>query len=291
MASDVPIYLWIPLVAGGVGALVVVIGGGVGAYEKSRGKCIPPKKEPQSADDRSSEARMGVWHWLRTEINAGSAWAPQDSWATNAAGVGAILGAVVSATAGPIGQLVSGRAVVAITILFLLFGVATALGPITYAVFGSSYPVPSASGQDTVGAVGGTVGTVGGFLAAAFVVLVAVFGELAAVAYFVYQTTNSGAGQVAAIVFGFVSAVLVAAYSVRAAVLDATILPAPAADAAALSPEAAAGRAALLPSEEQPLLDPAPPVRERLFGTAAASLPPMRASLLGHAGAGRSATL
>jgi hypothetical protein len=165
--------------------------------------------------------------WVKSTVDAGPAWTLSDSWATNLAGAGGVLGSIVTATgSSSFGSVLNGNAIVAITVLFLIFGGTAALGPLTYGALAKT-PDPD---------LGKTLGYVWGFLSAAAVTLLAVMGELATVALLIWQASSSTPGKVVLVIFVGIGSGIAGAYSVRSLVLFAATKPAPTDETAAVAP-------------------------------------------------------
>ena len=183
--------LWIPPAAGALGGAIIAILAGVIAY-------------------RRVNPRPG-WSWLGTGVNAGPAWTVSDSWVTNIAGVGAILGAVANALGG-LGSVISDKDATGVIVLFIVFGGAAGIAPIVYAATAIQ------ESQELVQ----MVGSIWGFLLAGVVSLLAVLGELATIGLLIFEVGNSGAVKGIVVAFISVAGLIVALYSVRALVLFAT---------------------------------------------------------------------
>ena len=183
------VSLWIPPAAGAAAAVIIIGISAFVAYGASRYK------------EKSSG------RWLTATVQGGQAWSPSDSWATNSAGVGGILGAVVTAAGAGLGSILTPSATGAITVLSIIFGGAAALAPITYGALATK-----SSDQTTIGA---TQASVWGFLAAAIVTMTALMGELATVALLIWQFSNSTAGKIILIAFLIIGACLAALYAIK----------------------------------------------------------------------------
>jgi hypothetical protein len=209
------VSLWIPPVAGAATAVVIV---GISAI---------------LAFHASGDKEKGSGHWLRSSVEAGHAWSPSDSWATNTAGVGGILGAVVTAAGAGLGSILTSNAIGAITVLFLIFSGAAALAPITYGALATS-PSPDTTIETTKASVLG-------FLAAAIVTMTALMGVLATVALLVWQFSNSTAGKIILVAFLIIGAILAALYALKTIKLFAGAQPA--------APQPAAAQPRVLPNQ------------------------------------------
>jgi hypothetical protein len=192
--------------------------------------------------------------WFTGSVHAGPAWTAKDSWVTNIAAVGAVLGTVLSNTTL---NAKFQAAAPGLTLLYVVFGGVAALAPLVY---GATAKLQSQGITDTTGSVWG-------FLLAGVASLFAVLGELATLGLLVMSGSDSPGTRAAVVVSLCAGALVVVAYSVRALTYFAT-LPAPrpkapstsepAAELAAAPP--AAGRAKPLPPA------PAPVVRQSLLG-------------------------
>jgi hypothetical protein len=143
--------------------------------------------------------------WIVSDVDAGTAWSASDSWATNTAAVGAVLGSVTSALSGGFKTIVSTQQGVSITILFILFGGAAALAPVTY---GALARKPGPTPSKVLGTAGGLV------LAGAFTVF-AVVGDLATVGLLVWQLDGGSTGDWLILAALGAAAFTVSLYSVR----------------------------------------------------------------------------
>jgi hypothetical protein len=171
------------------------------------------------AFNASDDKAKGIREWLKATVDAGPAWSLSDSWATNVAGAGGILGSVITAAGSTsFGSLLTSDATTAITLLFLIFGGIAAFAPITYVAFATQ---PS---SDTT--VEKTNTSAWGFLAAAIVTMTAVMGELATVSLLVWQVGDSMGGKILLVVFVGIGAVLVAVYAIKTIILFAASQPA-----------------------------------------------------------------
>jgi len=165
--------------------------------------------------------RMSAWPkfrwWLLGSVYAGSAWTAKDSWVTNIGAVGAILGTVVTASNAALKTVIIQPAAAAdVTILFLVFGGASAAAPVVY---GAAAKIES-QGTDEA------TGSVWGLLLAGAASLFAVMSELATIGLLAWSTADS-AGARWAIVIGLgLGAAAVGTYSLRSLAYFAT-LPAP----------------------------------------------------------------
>lgn len=199
------ISLWIPPTAGGLAAVFITIIGGCFAFWKSNYR---------QRQDQGPGLLRRVWRWLGSTLNAGPAWSPTDSWATNVASAGGVLSAVVSVIGSTsFGSALTPDAIIGTVVLFLIFSGTAAFGPLTYGAFAQS-PNP---------AIGSTLGYVWGFLAAAVVTMLAVMGELATLAMLVWQASNSQAGKSVLVMFLGIGALLAATYSIKSIRLIAGI--------------------------------------------------------------------
>jgi hypothetical protein len=143
--------------------------------------------------------------WLGSGIKAGRAWSPSDSWVTNIAGTGAVLGAVVSSLSS-LATVISAASVLGVTILFVVFGGAAAFAPLLYAVTAVGSP---GAAPDKL------TGRVGGFLLAGATSLMAALGETATVALLFWQVDASAVDRVVILVVLCAGGLAVAAYSIR----------------------------------------------------------------------------
>jgi hypothetical protein len=203
-AAQPTLRLWIPLVAAAGTAAVIAVAAARIAYRDWAKK----SREPRLAN------------WLRLGVDAGPAWTLSDSWVTNIAGTGSIVGAIAAAF-GSLQAALSAADSVGIVILFLVFGGAAALSPVVYA----------ATAKQESEEVAQMTGTTWGFLLAGAVTLLAVMGELATIGLVGWDVTGSGPTRTMLVVFLALAALVTAVYSVRSLVLFATPAPAPAVSA------------------------------------------------------------
>jgi hypothetical protein len=179
-----PTNLWVAPLAGGVVALVAVL----------------------VATALSGSLHASGW---RTPVLSASAWDFQDSWVTNLTALGGTLTAVFSATA--LGSFFHNTNTDGFTVVSLLFGGATIMGPLVYGAF-SCKPTSSTS-QPT--------GTRAGAVLASVVTLFAVFGLLANVGQLISYTIATSTEKVLVYVALGGSALVVAIYAVRS--IDAMV--------------------------------------------------------------------
>jgi hypothetical protein len=186
-SSQTGLSLWVPPVAGCGAALLVAL---VAGYIAQR------------------QSGQSLSHWIGSGVKAGPAWTLSDSWVTNIAAAGAVLG-TVSNSLGALQSVVSSSAAVGVTVLFIVFGGAAAVAPIIYA----------ATAKQEAQELDHLVGSVWGFLLAGIASLVAVMGEIAAVALLVWQVSGSDSEKIALVILLALGSVFVAIYSTRAIVL------------------------------------------------------------------------
>jgi hypothetical protein len=179
------ISLWIPPVAGAAASAVIVL---VSALTADR-KTLRPVT------------------WLGSPVRAGAAWSPSDSWVTNIAGTGAVLGAVVSSLS-TLAPVVGAASVVGIVILFVVFGGAAAIAPLIYAITANRSPSGAVDPQQLAGKVWG-------FLLAGATSLLSVLGEIATIALVFWQVSSSVPDRVVILAVLCAGGLVVAVYSVR----------------------------------------------------------------------------
>ena len=177
--------LWLPLVAALVAGVVFLLLG------------IPATKEGRKAKKKQ---------W-KSEIYTAAAWKFGDSWATNIAALGGILGTVLAAT-GFFGEVLPGVSPGRFTGFSLVFSGLALMAPIVYTVLSRQVDL---NGEKT------TVGTVGGLLVASSVTVAAVGGELATLGLLVGMSDASTTFQGVCILGLTVAALIVIAYAVRGA--------------------------------------------------------------------------
>jgi hypothetical protein len=140
-------------------------------------------------DPRNGQrARLGDW------VLAGDAWTVSDSWLTNVTAVsGTIIGAVLHvATSNGLG------------VLFVIFGLSAAFGPLAYGALAAK----AAYKSDV------TVGTVLGFLLAAAVVLFGAVGELSTIVLF-GTSADHLLSLPLTLIFAIVAGLILATYAIR----------------------------------------------------------------------------
>ena len=234
--------LWIPVIGGAIAAGAAVLLAGFIA--------------------RRMTGRVPLWWWLTGSVHAGSAWTAKDSWVTNIAALGAILGTVISDAAYKLTGPGAGA-----TLLFIVFGGVAVAAPVVY---GATAKLESQGLNDTTGSVWG-------FLLAGAATLFAALGELATLGLLVMNVTGSAATQAAVIAALCLGAAAIIVYSVRSLAYFAT-LPAPRPKP---EPADAARPADHLTGPPPPPADAARPADRRLM-----KLPPpapaIRQSLLGN---------
>lgn len=200
-AGSSGISLWVPPVAGAVAAAVVVM---IVALAADR-------QDPH------------LTKWLGSSVKAGRAWSPSDSWVTNIAGTGAVLGAVVSSLS-TLQTVIGAASVIGVTILFVTFGGAAAFAPLLYAVTAVSSPGEAASPDQLTGRMWG-------FLLAGATSLMAVMGEIATVALLFWQVSTSVVDRVVILTVLCAGGLAVAAYSARTLTALSSVVPASQAEA------------------------------------------------------------
>jgi len=179
------ISLWIPPAAGAAASAAVVL---VAALTADR-KTLRPVA------------------WLGSSVRAGAAWSASDSWVTNIAGTGAVLGAVVSSLSA-LAAVIGAASVVGVVILFVVFGGAAAFAPLVYAITADRSPDGSVDPQQLTGRVWG-------FLLAGATSLLAVMGEIATIALVFWQASSSVPDRVVILAVLCAGALAVAVYSAR----------------------------------------------------------------------------
>lgn len=183
--------------------------------------------------------------WFTGSVFAGQAWTAKDSWVTNIAAVGGVLGTVVTSANGTLKTQLQDAAP-GVTLLFIVFGGVAVAAPVVY---GATAKLQS-QGINT------TTGSVWGFLLAGAASLFAALGEVATLGLLVTSTSDSTSTQVWVVIAICLGALAVIVYSVRSLTYFA-ILPAP---HPTPEPAPAAGLLAQLPPP------PAPPIRQSLLG-------------------------
>jgi hypothetical protein len=124
---------------------------------------------------------------LRDAVATGSSWSSSDSWLTNVAAVGAILGTVLSAT-GFLPAVLPGVSTGRFVGLSLLFGAFIVMAPVIYsAVSKWEWSVKDGSPDTLV-----SVGRVCGVVLAAGATVAGVFGELGTLLTLTVEATGSG---------------------------------------------------------------------------------------------------
>lgn len=159
---------------------------------------------------------VNAWWWFTGSVHAGQAWTAKDSWVTNIAAVGALLGAVITDSGGVLKSVILPTPAAGATLLFLIFGGAAAIAPVVY---GATAKLESQG-------ITQTAGSVWGFLLAGVASLLAVLGEMATMGLLVCAISDSTDTKWAVVVALGIGAIAVGAYSVRSLMYFAT-LPAP----------------------------------------------------------------
>lgn len=186
--------LWAPPVFGAGLAALIVIFAGIFAWGMSNWP--------------------GFGWWLVGPVHAGPAWTAKDSWVTNIGAVGAILGTVVTASNAALKTVVIQPAAAAdVTILFIVFGGASAVAPVVY---GATAKAESA-GTDTA------TGSVWGFLLAGAASLFAVLGEMATVGLLAWSIADSAEARWAIVIGLGLGAAAVGVFSLRSLTYFATL--------------------------------------------------------------------
>jgi hypothetical protein len=186
-----------PVIWGAVAAGVVVVVAGVVAWQMSNG--------------------LKFKWWVIGPVYGGPAWTAKDSWVTNIAGVGALLGTVITDSGtGLKNANIPSASLEGVTLLFIIFGGIAAAAPIIY---GATAKVESQG-------ITNTTGRVWGFLLAGAASLLAVLGEMATLGLLVWTLSSSGSVRASIIVLLSIGAAAIAAYSLRSLMYFAT-LPAP----------------------------------------------------------------
>jgi hypothetical protein len=191
-ASGPSLELWVPVTAGAIAAGAAVCAAGFIAR-------------------RMTGRAVGFSWWLTGSVHAGAAWTAKDSWVTNIAALGAILGTVISDA----GYKLTGPEA-GVTLLFIVFGGVAVAAPVVY----------GATAKRESQGVNDTTGSVWGFLLAGAATLFAALGELATLGLLVMAVTDSAATQAAVISALGLGAAAIVVYSVRSLAYFAT-LPAP----------------------------------------------------------------
>jgi hypothetical protein len=192
---------------------------------------------------------VNAWWWFTGSVHAGQAWTAKDSWVTNIAGVGAVLGTVLSNTT--LNANFKAEAP-GLTLLFVVFGGVAAAAPVVY---GATAKLQSQGINDMTGSVWG-------FLLAGAASLFAILGEIATLGLLVASVPDSAETQRAVVIALCVGALAVLVYSVRSLAYFAT-LPAP-------PPEKPPASGSVGPGDQGAKKrlppDPAPLVRRSLLG-------------------------
>jgi len=207
--------------------------------------------------------------WFTGSVFAGPAWTAKDSWVTNIAAVGAVLGSVITDSSSTLKTQLASSAP-GVTLLYLVFGGVAVAAPVVY---GATAKLQSQGINDTTGSVWG-------FLLAGAASLFAVLGEIATLALLVTSISASTATQWWVLIALCLGALAIIVYSVRSLTYFAT-LPAPrpkpqpapasapaAGPAAAPAVPAAAPAVPAVPAARPGVLPPppAPPFRRSLLG-------------------------
>jgi hypothetical protein len=195
-ANGPALVLWIPPAAGALAAAVSVIAAGFIAWQMSNG--------------------MPFAWWVAGSVYAGPAWTAKDSWITNIAGVGAVLGIVLTDSSTTLQSVIQPAAAADVTLLFIGFGGAAAAAPVIY---GATAKLESQGINDTQGSVWG-------LLLAGATSLLAVLGEMATMGLLVWTVAASAATRWSVVVALSLGGLAVMVYSVRSLMYFAT-LPAP----------------------------------------------------------------
>lgn len=207
---------------------------------------------------------VNAWWWFTGSVHAGPAWTAKDSWVTNIAGVGAVLGTVLSNTALNANFK---TAAPGLTLLYVVFGGVAAGAPVVY---GATAKLQSQGINDMTGSVWG-------FLLAGAASLFAVLGEIATLGLLVTSVPDSVQTQRAVIIALCAGALAVLVYSVRSLTYFAT-LPAP----RPTPPPAALPAAPPAPDAAAPGAAPAAPAAPAAGTLPPAPAPLIRRSLLGN---------
>ena len=198
--------LWWPLYVAGAAAGVFLVCGifaTLGAKHRD-----PPKG-------------LGVLTWARAKVFTESAWSFKDSWLTNIAALGGVLGTVLGAT-GFFNEVLPGVSAGRFTGFSLVFGGLALVAPIVYTTLGTRH----ATSDGNVIAVG----TVAGLLVASTVTISAVAGQLMALAMLTHMSDASDTFQALCFVGLIAGGLTVGVYAVRSA-RWLSIQPAPKASA------------------------------------------------------------
>jgi hypothetical protein len=188
--------LSVPLYAGGAAAVFIVIMAGVIACRMSNG--------------------LSFRLWIRGPVYAGPAWTAKDSWVTNMAAVGAILGIVITDSGTALKLIVLQTPLAGVTLLFIVLGGAAAVAPVVY---GATAKIESQGITDTTGLVWG-------LLLAGAASIFAVVGEMATMGLLVWDIADTTATKWAIIIALGLGGAAIGLYSVRSLMYFAT-LPAP----------------------------------------------------------------
>ena len=193
-AAATGIDLGLGPIYGAVAAAVVVLVAGIIAWRMSNG--------------------LKLQWWLVGPVYGGPAWTATDSWVTNIAALGAILGTVISDSGTDFASVkIPATTLAGMTLLFLIFGGVAAGAPIVY----------GATAKIEAQGIADTTGRVYGFLLAGAASLLAVFGEMATLGVVVYNISVSHDTKESVVILLIVGAIAIATYSIRSLMYFATL--------------------------------------------------------------------
>jgi hypothetical protein len=184
--------LWVPPCWAAVAAAAIVLAAGCLAWKTSG---------------------ISFKEWFNGPVYAGPAWTAKDSWVTNIAAVGAILGTVVTDSGTSLKTVILATPAAGVTILFIVFGGAAAAAPVVY---GATAKLESQGITDTKGSAWG-------LLVAGAASLFAVLGEMATLGLLVCGIASSAPPKVVIVIAICVGAVFIGAYSLRSLMYFATV--------------------------------------------------------------------
>lgn len=162
----------------------------------------------RTAPHRDPSDRAGVWGWASAKVFTASSWTFRDSWATNVAAVGGVLGTVLGSS-GFFNEVLPGVSAGRFTGFSLLFGALAVVAPIVYTALGRRHQTKA-----------GTlimVGTVAGLLVASAATIAAVVGELTTLALLVHMSDAPGPFQTICFTGLTFGGLVVLCYAVRSA--------------------------------------------------------------------------
>jgi hypothetical protein len=150
------------------------------------------------------------FHWVSGQVAVGPAWSFKDSWLTNVAAVGALLGTVLGA-GDFLTDLIPGTSTTRLVGLSLIAGGMVTLAPVVYAAFSTWCVLPDTQGHDKLQAVGTGIG----MWAAAGATLGGVYVELATIGFLTDAADATVGAKRLVYVLLLAGAVVVALYAIR----------------------------------------------------------------------------